>query len=272
MLKARVITALVLIPCFIAALFFLPYQAWMLMMLVVATIACWEWTNMASFDAVSKKCYVVILISFGLIVSFADSLKLYQLHSMSLMLGLFLSSLFWLFAVPLWLLSRKEIHSKILLAIVGYIVIIPTWFALVNLREISPWLLLAVMIAVWIADSAAYFAGKIYGKHKLAPLISPGKTWEGVVGAWLAVTVYGLIICLSFGYSYWFILGLWAIVILSILGDLLESLIKRHAGVKDSGNLLPGHGGVLDRIDGLTSTLPLVAGFVYFPHILASII
>ena len=118
---------------------------------------------------------------------------------------------------------------------------------------------------VWLADSAAYFAGKNFGRHKLAPEISPGKTWEGVAGALLAVTFYGLVICYYMHISRWLIVGLWLMVVLSIMGDLFESLLKRQAGVKDSSHLLPGHGGVLDRIDGLIPTLPLVLFYIYFP-------
>jgi phosphatidate cytidylyltransferase len=153
----------------------------------------------------------------------------------------------------------------LLLAIVGWLILLPTWMAVVSLREVSPWLLLGIISAVVIADSAAYFAGKRFGKHKLAPLISPGKTWEGVAGAWIAVSIYGFALCQILGIDYWLIIGLWGITVLSIMGDLLESLVKRHAGVKDSGNLLPGHGGMLDRVDGLTSSLPLATFFVYFP-------
>lgn len=124
-----------------------------------------------------------------------------------------------------------------------------------------------ILMAVWIADSAAYFAGKRFGKHKLAPLISPGKTWEGVLGAWVAVSIYGVCLCLFLGisrhyYQFWIIVGLWGITISSIIGDLLESLVKRQASVKDSGTLLPGHGGVLDRIDGLTASLPLALSII----------
>ena len=122
-----------------------------------------------------------------------------------------------------------------------------------------------MLITVWLADSAAYFAGKRFGRHKLAPEISPGKTWEGVAGALFATTVYGLVLCNYMHYSRWLILGLWLIVVLSIMGDLFESLMKRQAGVKDSSHLLPGHGGVLDRIDGLMPTLPLVLFYIYFP-------
>ena len=120
-------------------------------------------------------------------------------------------------------------------------------------------------MTVWIADSAAYFAGKRFGKHKLASTISPGKTWEGVLGAFVAVTIYAVMLSYLTHQSYWFVLVFWGVMILSIMGDLFESLIKRQAGVKDSSNLLPGHGGVLDRIDGLTSSLPLVMFLLTLP-------
>ena len=147
----------------------------------------------------------------------------------------------------------------------GLLLLFATWVALNGLQRISPWLLLAVLATVWLADSAAYFAGKRFGRHKLAPEISPGKTWEGVAGAILASTLYGLTLSYYLHISRWLIVGLWLIVVLSIIGDLFESLLKRQAGKKDSSHLLPGHGGVLDRIDGLISTLPLVLFYIYFP-------
>jgi phosphatidate cytidylyltransferase len=160
------------------------------------------------------------------------------------------------------------------LALCGWVLIIPTGFALIQLRTLGPWVLLCVLTVIFLSDSAAYFAGRVFGRHKLAPAISPGKTWEGVVGALLAVSVY----------AAWLMVGLpqhnsvlmraaqvsgWAflpwvllIVVLGIEGDLFESWIKRCAGAKDSGHLLPGHGGVLDRIDALTAALPLAAALL----------
>ncbi len=146
----------------------------------------------------------------------------------------------------------------------GWLLIVPTWLALVRLQAM-PWVLLAVLGVVWIADSAAYFAGRTWGRRKLAPLISPGKTWEGVAGAAVAVAVYHALVWYFGLRSVTLEIGVAAALLvacllpLSILGDLFESWIKRQAGVKDSGTLLPGHGGVLDRIDALTSTLPLAA-------------
>jgi phosphatidate cytidylyltransferase len=117
---------------------------------------------------------------------------------------------------------------------------------------------------VWVADISAYFAGRRFGKNKLAPSISPGKTWEGVAGAMLGVSVYVLLVWFNTSFEYrgvlpYLVLASWWWVGLAVIGDLFESAIKRQAGVKDSGALLPGHGGLLDRIDALTSTLPLAA-------------
>jgi phosphatidate cytidylyltransferase len=136
----------------------------------------------------------------------------------------------------------------------------------VAFRERSPWLLLGVMALVWIADTAAYFAGRRFGRRKLAPGISPGKSWEGVAGAGIALVLYASAISAA-------IVGLRipgalilaaALLYFSILGDLFESWMKRLAGVKDSGTILPGHGGILDRIDALTAALPIAAGILHF--------
>jgi phosphatidate cytidylyltransferase len=126
------------------------------------------------------------------------------------------------------------------------------------------------MGGVWVADIAAYFSGRAFGRHKLAPSISPGKTWEGVLGAVLGVTGYGTVILLFFPLIDHWPLGVpatLAIILLytavSIIGDLFESLLKRQAGIKDSSHLLPGHGGILDRIDSLTSALPFAALLIH---------
>ena len=148
---------------------------------------------------------------------------------------------------------------------IGLVVILPTAVAMILLRQVDVALLLAAMAVVWVADIAAYFSGRAFGRRKLAPAISPGKSWEGVYGAIVGVELYGLALVFAFGIELsagMFILGAVALVVLtavSVVGDLFESLLKRQAGIKDSSNLLPGHGGVLDRIDSLTSTLPMVA-------------
>jgi phosphatidate cytidylyltransferase len=152
----------------------------------------------------------------------------------------------------------------------AWVALLGAWLALVELQARSPWLVLAASAIVWIADTAAYFFGRAFGQRKLAPEISPGKTWEGVYGGLAVVAVYAL--CLlpfarDAGYLpdigapavlAWLGIALVAAAV-SVLGDLYESLLKRHAGVKDSGTLLPGHGGVLDRVDGLVAAVPLAA-------------
>ncbi len=139
--------------------------------------------------------------------------------------------------------------------------------ALLCAKRVDPWALLVIISTIWIADSAAYFAGKNFGKHKLAPTISPGKTWEGVVGALIAVSIFALLICYVKGLNDWLILpGLWVITALGIYGDLFESMFKRQANLKDSGDLLPGHGGILDRIDGVIPAMPIGILLLYLYH------
>jgi phosphatidate cytidylyltransferase len=146
----------------------------------------------------------------------------------------------------------------------------PTWLALVLLHAANVWLLLALAVLIWVSDICAYFAGKTFGRRKLAPRISPGKTWEGVAGALAGVLVYGVVLAFatrqsSFGPIFAPGAGVPAVAAMvglaafGIVGDLFESWMKRGAGLKDSSALLPGHGGLLDRIDALTSTLPLAA-------------
>jgi phosphatidate cytidylyltransferase len=265
MLKTRVLTSVILMAGFLAAVFLLPAIYWAFLMLIFISIAFWEWAGMAAFNKSWRVIYVAIIAILGAVVTLADDMAMPALQPQVMFYSILLAVFFWLILTPAWLIARFQIRQPLMLALIGLVILFPTWLALVSMRDISPWLLLMVMGAVWIADSAAYFSGKRFGKRKLAPKISPGKTWEGVFGAWLAVSIYGLILCMSMSLTYWVIVGLLGITVLSIMGDLLESLIKRQAGVKDSGTLLPGHGGILDRIDGLTSSLPLVMFFIYFP-------
>jgi len=185
-----------------------------------------------------------------------------------------MSALFWLLLAPLWLARQWRVERASRLALCGWVLIIPTGFALIQLRSLGPWVLLAVLSVIFLSDSAAYFTGRAFGRHKLAPTISPGKTWEGVVGALVAVAMYAVwlmvsvahdnhVLMLAMQASGWaFVPWVLLIAVLGIEGDLFESWIKRCADAKDSGHLLPGHGGVLDRIDALTATLPLAAALL----------
>ena len=261
MLKTRLLTSLLLVAALVAALVYLPPVYWYMLMLVTVSIGAWEWAGMSGLAKPTKLIYASLLLVPGLLIVFYKP----QLLQMLILWGILIAAVFWLFIAPILLISKAQIRNRLVLSIIGLIVILPFGLSMLALRELNPLLLLLFMVAVWIADSAAYFVGKKFGKHKLAPMISPGKTWEGVVGAWVAVSVYGVILCYLTHQSYWFILMLWGVTVISIMGDLLESLFKRQAGVKDSGSLLPGHGGILDRIDGLTSSMPLVTFLITLP-------
>ena len=271
MLKTRVITALVLLVLFLAALFWLSPRAWAAFAGLMVAPAAWEWGKLIKLRPVACGLYVVLVAAvcaslFGLAQGNAAAAQRGAQTAAYLAAGLF-----WLIVVPLWLWRSWLPRSRWLGALAGLVVLVPTWLALVELRNLGPLLLLMLMSVVWISDTAAYFAGRRFGRRKLAPSISPGKTWEGVAGAVLAVSVYAALWSyawqpyfpqalksMRFG-AFGMLLFLWLLTAIGIYGDLFESALKRHAGVKDSGALLPGHGGVLDRIDALTAVLPLAA-------------
>lgn len=263
MLKQRVITAIVLAVLFLAALFMLPEFGWVVLVGLIVLQGAWEWARLAKMSRLQALLFLgVMLLSFVAVLWLYANLSLQ--HKNLLQICIYgLSAAFWIMLVPAWFRNGWQPQNKWVLAAVGWIVLLPTGLAMLDLRgEVpQPWWLLGVMGLVWVADISAYFAGRKFGKHKLAPTISPGKTWEGVAGAMLGVLVYVAVVMLNSGMTERYTLLLFAVagVALSIMGDLFESAIKRQAGVKDSGALLPGHGGLLDRIDALTSTLPMSA-------------
>lgn len=259
MLKARLVTGFILVVAFLAALFFAPEKLWWVLVAVVMIVAATEWARLAGLSTPYSILYVVLGALFAVSAFWYPGF-----FSRAIVYGA--AAVFWLLIAPLWLWQRWNPASPAVVAAAGWVVLIPTTLALVDLHKGGAAFMLALMATVWIADTAAYFAGRRFGKHKLAPQISPGKTWEGVVGALLAVAIYALGLMLIFGYRSGFALGLLLLVPLSVVGDLFESWIKRRAGAKDSGNILPGHGGILDRIDGLTPTLPLAAGALLLLH------
>lgn len=265
MLKQRVITAIILLLLFLSALFMLPAPGWMVLVIVMVMQGTSEWTRLAKLSSRAANVYWwLTLAAMGGIAWFDAGHSLAQ-HAGLHMVAYAISALLWLAVVPLWLGMGWQVRQPLAMALVGWAVLIPTGLAMVDLRENSPQLLLGIMVLVWVADSAAYFSGRKFGKNKLAPSISPGKTWEGVIGALLGVSLYVLLVWGYSGYFHLFmylpifLLASWCWVGLAVIGDLFESAVKRQAGVKDSGALLPGHGGLLDRIDALTSTLPLAA-------------
>ena len=278
MLLTRVITALVLLPVVLGMLFLASPPVWALFALAIALIACWEWSRMCGLSGRGQAAYVV---ASGAIGAFLWLLYLRLVPGnfvAAAMTGFIIATVFWIVGAPFWL-GNKLRPSPSACAAAGWVVAWPAWLALVVLRDTSPWLLLALAALVWVADIAAYFAGKRFGKHKLAPAVSPGKTWEGVAGGMLGVVVYGAILAwvanayatpltsiFDDGAAVLVIAAMVALTAVSIVGDLFESWMKRGAGLKDSSSLLPGHGGVLDRIDALTSTLPVAALALYARH------
>jgi phosphatidate cytidylyltransferase len=264
MLRTRIITAIVLVIGFLGILLFASNKIWALLTLGATLIGIWEWASLIRLNQNQARGYFLLALGLGLtFILIPENVQQYQ---DLVVIGLLaLAVVFWVFISPVLLLTQKKLHYPFIMSLLGLVLLFSTWIGLIGLHRVSPWLLLAILATVWIADTAAYFAGKRFGKHKLAPQISPGKTWEGVYGALFGVTIYGVILCSYFKLSYWLIVGLWLIVILSIMGDLFESLLKRQAGLKDSGQLLPGHGGVLDRIDGLIPSLALTLFYIYFP-------
>lgn len=256
MLKARVITALALLAAFLVTLFVLPEPSAAIVFGVLAALLAWEWAGLMHIDSAGRLLFAgVILLS---------CYYAYDDPEFSFQKLWAVSACFWLVVAPLWLWRGWKLSSNDIAGyLTGWILIVPTWSAMVALQDGHPWWLFGVMGLVWVADISAYFAGRAWGRHKLAPAISPGKTWEGVAGAIIGVAVYSIIGAWVAGVSpveklAWAPL-LVALTAVSVAGDLFESMIKRQASVKDSSQLLPGHGGFLDRLDSQTSMLPLAA-------------
>jgi phosphatidate cytidylyltransferase len=276
MLKTRVITAVTAVLILLAALFYFPNWGWGIFTTLIVIAACWEWSRLCAFSPRANVIFLALsaLLSAILLLLYLNTSDplLMQRTAQTLFIA---AGAFWLVAVPLWLKMAWRPRLPALAGVAGWVVIFPTWAALLLLHDVSPLLLLSFMAVVWIADISAYFAGKRFGKTKLAPSVSPGKTWEGVVGGLIGVMAYFFV---WFAAVYYFGAS-WARTLLqfgallplvflalgavSVIGDLFESWMKRGAGMKDSSNLLPGHGGILDRIDALTSALP-VAGLMIF--------
>ena len=271
MLGTRILTAAVLLPLVLAALFLLSAPLWGAVALVAIVAGAVEWGELAGFRRPARWWFAgsTLVLGAGLLLAgwggetrgWPDALVLAVCGA---------TTAFWALVAPPWLRFHWKPSTPIVAVATGWLVLIGTWMAVVLLQSRSPWLLLAAMALVWIADSAAYFSGRAFGRHKLAPEISPGKTWEGVWGALIAVTCYALALVPMAGaagfrgsvgaatIAAWLAVAL-ALTALSVEGDLFESLLKRQAGVKDSGKLLPGHGGVLDRIDALLAAMPAAA-------------
>lgn len=254
-LSLRLATAAVLITAFLLALFPASATVWFAFVALFLTGAAWEWAGLFKLAATGRALYAAATLALAFAVSNLEIAGQATAYWPSLAL--------WVILVPIWLWRAWSLPALPLGLLLGWLLLMPTLLALLHLRAESPWLVLATVALASIADTAAYFAGRRFGKHKLAPSISPGKTREGALGGAVAVLVYATAAAAASGrdISLGLLAACLALFVLSVLGDLFESWLKRRAGVKDSGNLLPGHGGVLDRIDSQLAVLPMAALF-----------
>jgi len=283
----RIITALILLPLAVFAIFFISLEAFSFLIAVIILIGCWEWSGFVKKINFWQRIVYVVISAALMALVYYNSLPIaywngwvipqgimewLQIRDLAF-ISIILASIWWLVAFVLVIvfpkISQSLINNLLLMIIVGWLLLIPTWVALTGMRSIGMALdfhrgsnlLLFSLCLVWAADTGAFVAGKMFGKHKLAPHVSPKKTWEGVIGGALLATLVVIfsvdLLFISKAELPGLILMVIIIVSFSVIGDLTESIFKRLAGVKDSGSILPGHGGILDRIDGLTAAMPL---------------
>lgn len=210
-----------------------------------------EWARLCRLSQASALLYAAaVAVVFGALVGYGEP---------AVRLAFTVAAAFWVIIVPLWLARGVKPEQRVALVLAGFVVLVPAALALAGL---PPAAALGVLVLVWVADTAAYFVGRAWGRRKLAPAISPSKTWEGAWGGIAGAVAYAIIGgTFLTGVGAWPVYAVVALVlgVISIVGDLFESAAKRQAGVKDSGTLLPGHGGILDRVDSASAVLPIAA-------------
>ncbi|BBM00024.1 phosphatidate cytidylyltransferase [Microbulbifer sp. GL-2] len=267
MLKQRIITALVLLVLFAGVLFFLPIQWYTLVFVAVVLLGGWEWANLSNLNRALR--FVFLALLGGTLVLTAQYVFSMEFGSpdidrarqiLAVACGWWALAFLWVQSYPA---SAMLWGNRWVRGMVGLLVLVPSWLSLVILRGLDhgAWLVLYVVAIVVAADVGAYFVGRKYGRRKLAREVSPGKSWEGFFGG------LGACLILALGTSFLFELplkntllftfGVLVTALASVIGDLLESMFKRHRGVKDSSHILPGHGGVMDRLDSLSAALPV---------------
>lgn len=276
MFKQRVLTALLLAPLALLAVFYLPLGGFALFVSVAFILGAWEWSGFCGLANLKMRTvYTVLTAAILLALYYIQPIALQYLFADVFTLTLVMAGvIWWLLAVALVLtFPRSQVFwagRDWLKALMGWLTLLPAWSALVFVRGLDypqseftgAWLLFGLLGLVWAADIGGYIIGKPFGKNKLLPKVSPGKTLEGMLGGMALV----LLLVSAVGYwqnwpsqiIYWYLAAL-VLAALSVFGDLTESMFKRAAGKKDSGIFLPGHGGILDRIDSLTATAPLYA-------------
>ena len=250
-MKQRIITAVIALVALLLVLFVLPYQIALIVILAVILGGAWEWSAFLNLSSMAGRL--------GYVATIGALLAAVSLSSVDVPLILQTSMVWWGVAL-IWSFFFPTAVPIALRWLAGALVLVPLYLALILLYNAHPLILLFALLIVWVADSGAFFAGKTLGRVKLAPRISPGKTWEGVIGGLVAVALLTIL------RSFWvetdltvFVPFCLAVACVSIVGDLTVSMFKRTAGLKDSGSLFPGHGGVLDRIDSVAAAAPLFA-------------
>lgn len=258
MLKQRIVTALVLAIVVVGGVVLLPVGAFALFVLLLAVPGLYEWATLSGFRSVFTRA-AYTLAGAGVLALLWAAPTVW-----AAVLGL--SVLFWILAaafVVSFPAGRRLAASPAFLAAAGAPVFAGAWLGLVVLKqhEVGHWFIVWMFVLVWAADSGAYFAGRAFGRRRLAPRVSPGKTWEGAFGGTALAVVAAGVLAWGLGWqplSGWVVLGA-GLAVVAIVGDLFESAVKRARDVKDSGGLLPGHGGVLDRIDSTVAVAPVLA-------------
>lgn len=255
MLKKRLMTGLILGFLTILAIVFAPFSVFVIASALLILFAAWEWSLLTGLK--KRLTRLLYVISTLLFMGFAWYIPV--------QIVLWTACLWWFFTIFLIVTYPKTSHwwakDTWKRASIGWLVLIPAWLALVTVRTEGLSILMLMLLLVWSADTGAYFAGRACGKHLLLPSVSPKKTVEGAIGglllSLLVASVWCLILRVPFA-SWFMIMGLSIMTVLfSVVGDLLESMLKRQIGIKDIGNYLPGHGGLLDRIDSITAAAPI---------------
>lgn len=257
-LRTRIITAVVLAVAFLAVLFWLPPAATVVVLTALVLAGAWEWSAFLRLPSQPTRVAYVALVALLLPLSWYATATP---EGREAILG---AAVLWWIGAFTWIVFAPRSVAPWSAAVAGLLALVPAWVALVRLRLLEPdprgaeWVLFALLL-VWFADIGAFFCGRRFGRVRLAPEVSPGKTWEGVLGGAVVSAVVAIAGGIWFGVSLYLFLPLClAVVAFSIVGDLTESLLKRFAGVKDSGTLFPGHGGVMDRIDSVTGAAPVL--------------
>ncbi|MDV5171743.1 phosphatidate cytidylyltransferase [Photobacterium rosenbergii] len=275
LLKQRIITAVILAPLVIAGIFLLPFPAFIAALAAITLLGFWEWTQFVETKSRLVAMALPVAAMLASLVFMPTDVETLSALATSHQSMLLIGGLWWIVASALAISypnsTKYWSSAPPLKHLFGLLTLLPFFWSVLMLRAVNyldnPYhgakLVMLVCFLVWAADTGAYFSGKRFGKHKMAPAVSPNKTIEGLVGgALLAVAVtWGGAALMGIPFASLSSLLLIAVVtvVASVLGDLVESMFKRVSGIKDSGNILPGHGGILDRIDSLTAALPVFA-------------